>query len=280
MRRTLREDRAGRPVLDLRHAARERAVDLSELPPLTDAERALAMRTWRGRMVNEHISAQVWGALLGQLMRAAVPPEALRGVAEAASDELRHAEQCAAVVEALGGTAVAPLPELEAVPEHPDATPLEAALRNLISVGCMSETIAVSIIRAEQAELDDSVLGQVLSTILADEVAHARLGWGILGRCAPALDAELKARLSAYLVPAFAHQIAHEIPKLPVLDGGAGAAAQAGVCDGGLARKIFFDTMEQVIVPGLEKAGLDARTAWAAAQRQVDPALVPARASA
>jgi len=265
MRTTFRQDPTGSPILDLRQAATKRAVDLPDLPELSDDARGMAIRTWRGRMVNEHISAQVWGALVGQLMRAALPPDVLSGVADAVCDELRHAELCAAVVQALGGTAVARLPPLEAVPMHPEVSPLEGALRNIISVGCMSETIAVSIIRAEQAELEGSALGTVLSSILADEVAHARLGWRVLGLCAPLLDDDTRERLSTYLIEAFAHQVAHELPKLPVLGVVAEDAAAAGVCDGGFARDVFFDTMETVIVPGLEKAHLAARPAWDAA---------------
>ena len=70
------------------------------------------------------------------------------------ADEYRHARQCAGVVLALGGDPVAPLPAIQALPEHADVSPLEAVLRNVISVGCLSETVAVSVIRAEHAELE------------------------------------------------------------------------------------------------------------------------------
>ena len=266
MRSTFREDHQGRPVLDMRSAAARRAVTLDDLPTLTERDRAMAIRTWRKRMVNEHISAQVWSALLSQGMRAALPAKVLTGIADAASDELRHGEQCAAVLVALGGKPIAHLPPIETVPSHDDVAPLEAFLRNLISVGCMSETVAVSVIRAEQAELDDSKLGRILSTILADEIQHARLGWEVLGMVTPLLRADARARLEDYLVDAFAHQVAHELAHLPLLNGATAEAARAGVCDGGFARTVFFDTITDIIVPGLEQAGLDASTAWAKAQ--------------
>jgi len=266
MRSTFRQDSQGRSVLDMRAAARRRAVELPDLPELSDADRAVAVRTWRGRMVNEHISAQVWSSLLGQAMRATLPAKVLAGVAEAASDELRHAEQCAAVVSALGGQPVAHLPPLETVPDHAEVPPLEGFLRNLISVGCMSETVAVSVIRAEHAELDGSALSSVLDTILADEVQHARLGWEVLGLVAPLLDDGARARLDAYLVDALVHQVDHELAHLPLHNGASPEAAQAGVCDGGFARAVFFDTITDVIVPGLERAGLDANAAWTQAQ--------------
>ena len=274
MRQTFHQDPEGGAVLDLRHAAKRRAVSLSDLPELSPEARQMAIRTWRGRMVNEHVSAQVWSALVGQLLRAAIPPGLLAGVAEAVSDELRHAELCAAVVEALGGTAVARLPPIEDVPAHAEVGPLEGALRNVISVGCMSETVAVSVIRTEQAELEGTALGDVLSSILADEVAHARLGWKLLGICAPLLDADARSRLSAYLVDALAHQVEHEVPMLPVLGKIDPSAVSAGVCDGGFARSVFIDTIEQIIVPGLERAGLSASEAWVEARARTANLLV------
>lgn len=263
----------GRPVLDLRREARSRLPelsdlsDLSDLPALTDEERAMAARTWRGRMVNEHVSAQVFASLVPQAMRAAVPNAALSSIPQMISDELRHAEQCAGVVLALGHDPIAPLPPIEPVPAHEDAGPLEAFLRNVVSVGCVSETIAVSIIRAEQAELEGSSLGKVLSSILADEIQHARFGWSMLGLLGPRLDAEARERLDLYLIDALRHQMRYELPKLPVHLGLRGEIARAGVCDGLEARGLFFDTVETVIVPGLEKAGLRGASAWAEAKR-------------
>ena len=38
------------------------------------------------------------------------------------------------------------------------------------------------------------------------------------------------------------------------------------MCDGLAARRLFFATVEEVIVPGLHAAGLPALSAWRAAQ--------------
>ena len=252
----------GRAVLDLRTAAAARRPDLHDLPELTDAERAMAARTWRARMVNEHISAQFFASLLPQLMRAAAPPAVLAAIPQMVADELRHAEQCAGVVLALGHEPIAPLPAIEALPQHEDADAVEAVLRNMISVCCLSETVAVGVIRAEHAELEGTALGKVLSTILADEIQHARFGWSLLAEFAPRLPDDVRARLSEYLVDALRHVVAYEVPKLPVHLGLSKAVGQAGVCDGALARDIFYATIETVILPRLEDAGLSAQSAW------------------
>lgn len=260
------EDAQGRAILDLRAEGALLRPVLDDLPDLTADERAMAVRTWRGRMVNEHASAQVFAGLVPQLMRATVPGALQAEVPAMIADELRHARQCAGVVLALGGDPVAPLPSLQLIPDHHDVSPLEGVLRNVISVGCLSETVAVSVIRAEHAELEGTALGDVLATILADEVQHARFGWRLLGLLAPRLDAAARARTSRYLVDALRHQIAWEVPKLPVHLGLRSELAKAGVCDGAQARELFFATIGEVVVPQLQAAGLDARAAWAAAQ--------------
>lgn len=263
MRSALAEDRTGRPILDLRDAAE--VPELPDLPTLSDEERQMAVRTWRGRMVNEHVSAQVFAGLVPAAMRAALPPALQAEIPAMIADEYRHARQCAGVVVALGGVPVAPLPPIDALPAHDEVGPTEALLRHALSVGCVSETVAVSVIRAEQAELEGTALGAVLNRILADEVQHARFGWRLAGLLTPLLDADARARTSGYLVEVFRHAIAWEVPKLPLNLGLRAEVAQAGVCDGGDARALFFDTMAEVIVPQLDALGLDASAAWAVA---------------
>ena len=67
------------------------------------------------------------------------------------------------------------------------------------------------------------------------------------------------------------HQIEFEVPKLPVNPGHRPEVGQAGVCDGGLARGLFYDTIGTVVVPQLEAAGLPAAEAWARAQQEAQP---------
>jgi hypothetical protein len=256
-------------VLDLRTAARALStsdgmrLEAPSLSRLSQAERRAAIATWLGRMVNEHVSAQVFAGLIPQLMRAEISGERQAQVAEMIADEMRHARQCAAVVDALGGEAIGELPEIVPVPTHDDASPLEALLRNVLSICCMSETVAVALIGAERLESGPAPLRATLTTILADEVQHARFGWTLLEEVRPRLDDVLRARLSRWLVAAFAHLKEHELAHLPAGGAPSKAASEVGVCDGMAARALFFDTVERVIVPGLEGHGFAARAAWA-----------------
>jgi len=254
------------PVLDLTRAATAAAVRLPEEYALNENERLAAIGTWRGRMINEHISARVFAGLIPQMMAADIGADHIKSVAEFIHEELTHAEKCAAVVLSVGGEPIAPLPELLPVPEHAECSPLEAFVRNLLSICCMSETIAVALIGAERLETGPDNIEQLLKTILADEVGHARFGWRLLDELAPRIDDAMRARLSDYLITAFQHLEEHELDHLPPVASPSRRAAAVGVCDGNDARRLFFECVETVIVPGLEKRGLAGQRAWSAAK--------------
>jgi hypothetical protein len=213
-------------------------------------------------MINEHSSARVFEGLAKQFAAAGVH-DVVDEVHGFASEERRHGVLCGSVVEALGGEALAEIPDGDPYPEHEDAaSPLEAALRNMLSICCLSETVAVSLIGAERIEMPEGELRELLTRIYADEVGHSRFGWRTLGRLAPSLDAATKDRLGDYLEVAFDHLVEHELSHLPESSQPPTEGVALGLCSGPDARKLFFDTVEQVIVPGLEIHGIPARRAW------------------
>ena len=250
------------PTLDLRTEAKKHSPVVADVPGLRDA----AIATWRGRMINEHSSARVFEGLAKQFAAAGyddVVPE-VRGFAD---EERRHGVLCGSVVEALGGEARAEIRDGEPYPAHEDAeTPLEAALRNMLSICCLSETVAVSLIGAERLEMPEGELRDLLTGIYADEVGHSRFGWRTLARIAPTLDDPTKERLADYLEVAFAHLVEHELSHLPLSSNPPPEGAVYGLCSGADARVLFFDTVIDVIVPGLEAHGIPARRAWIAAR--------------
>jgi hypothetical protein len=246
------------PVLDLRAVARRYAPNVPDLPALREA----AIATWRGRMINEHSSARVFEGLSRQLAAAGVH-DVVDEVAGFAAEERRHGILCGAVVEALGGEAWAEIPDGAEYPLHEDAvTPLEAALRNMLSICCLSETVAVSLIGAERLEMPAGELRDVLTSIYADEIGHSRFGWRTLARLAPSLDRATKERLGDYLEVAFAALVEHELAHLPVSSRPPEEAVAYGLCSGPDARALFFDTLVDAIIPALELHGIPARRAW------------------
>jgi hypothetical protein len=246
-------------IIDLRKAAREASPSLPVMPHLTES----AVATWRGRMVNEYTSATVFENLARQLEAANVENETVQQCRGFADEERRHGILCGAVVEALGGEARFTLPETDAFPDHADVSPVEAAVRNLLSISCLSETIAVSLIGAERLEMPEGELRELLTTIYADEVGHARFGWRLAARLVKTLDHEAIARLGEYLAVALGHLEAHELAHLNPHAAPPSEGASLGLCNGADARTLFYATVAEVILPGLEDIGLAAHQAWA-----------------
>ena len=252
-------------ILNLNNAADEMNLDLeSALATLNAQEAQLAIDTWRGRMKNEYVSARVFEHLLRQMKIVGVSVQRQEMVARMRDDELRHGKQCAAVVRALGGQAVSHVDTLPEVPWHGDVDALEGLLRNVLSVSCLSETVAVALISAERLHTVHPILEETLKTILADEVQHARFGWTLLDEVSADLTTEMRRRLGDYLAPAFASLRKYEFDNLPAHAAPSEAGEAVGLCDGPSARKIFIDTVQSVIIPGLEAHGLSAQRAWAA----------------
>ena len=110
--------------------------------------------------------------------------------------------------------------------------------------------------------MPDGELRALLTKIYSDEVGHSRFGWRTLGRLAPTLDAAMKDRLGDYLEVAFDHLVEHELAHLPEASNPPPDGVVFGLCNGSDARALFFDTVETVIVPGLEAHGIPAGLAW------------------
>lgn len=235
-------------AIDLRSASRAEIPDLGAVPP---ALLAACVATWRARMVNEYSSASVFESLAAQLAPT-FGAELARECLSFAAEERRHGVLCGAVVEAAGGAAFAPPLAQLPFPTHDDAPPRAGALRNAIHVCCMSETVAVALIGAERLEMPKGPLRKLLTRIWADEVGHARFGWRLLERVGGDLSSAEREAIERYLPTAFAHLEAHELahlPERPAPDGG----AAYGLCSGEDGRALFYDTLDDVIRPGLRR---------------------------
>lgn len=249
-------------VLNLRHVAGPRSValrgDLPNHPHLYDAAR----ETWRARMRNEHGSAHVFASLAEQMRAAGFAQGEIAEVAAFAEEERKHGGLCGAVVEALGGEAIVDALPIEPLPWHPDLSPEEGVLCNVLSISCLSETIAVALIGAERFEMPEGALRDLLTEIWADEVGHARFGWRLLSSRAEGLSVASKARISRYLRVAFAHLEQHELAHLPVAAVPPAEGTTLGLCNGADARQLFYETVRSAIIPPLEALGFAAKEAW------------------
>lgn len=249
-------------MLDVRRAVAKAPPIAIELGDLAEDELAAAREHWRIHMAAEFASSRVFAGLVPQLMAAGLDFEHVREVVEMARQEVEHGLASARVYAALGGDPCTELPPLDAVPPHADArSPLEAVLRNVLSVSCCGETLAVSVIGGERERAASEPLRRVLTEILADEVGHARFGWRLLRDVESALDADLRARLAAYLVGVFERDLRAmrgAITAAPASD----RALGLGAPDGPVMWATFWQTMTRVTLPGLERHGIRAAWAW------------------
>jgi hypothetical protein len=245
-------------AIDLRAAASGLAPAVAQLPHLAGAARA----TWLGRMVNEYASSRVFDGLAAQLQAAGFDAARVAQCRAFADEERRHGILCGAVVQALGGSALAEDRPHEPFPLHADVQPVEGVLRNVLSVSCLSETVAVSLIGAERLAMPSGELRNLLTRIWADEIGHARFGWLLVREHLLAMAAVQRRRLTRYMVVAFEHLERHELTHLPLDSRPPPEGAALGLCNGVSARRLFYATVEEVIVPRLEALGLAAADAW------------------
>jgi len=223
--------------------------------------REVAQATWRGRMIQEFSSGEVFDVLAQQLEASGVEARHVERCRAFAEEERLHGVLCGAVVQALGGEAMARFPSFDEVPLHEEVSPLEGAARNLLSICCLSETVAVALIGAEREDMPEGDLRDLLTRIWADECGHSNFGWRLLPQLLAA-DPGLAERLSTYLPVALAHLEAHELEHLGTTTFPP-EGASLGLCGGPQVHALFYAAVETIIVPGLEAMGLRATEAWA-----------------
>lgn len=240
-------------VFDMRDELRRTPVALDVAAALDAGSRQAAIAEWITRMVDAHVMSRLFAGLLPQMMRAGVEAAFQAAAAEAVVDELRHARLCAAVVEALGGEARAPLPEPCDVPRHDDVEPLEGLLRNVVSIVCLETTVTVAQLENRHRFVRESTLRRVIAEILDDEIKHSRIGWRMLQTLAPRLDGRRRERLGAYLLTAFTRLFDKHLPTY-----GIGSRSFD-------SKAVFVEAVNEVIIPRLEACDLPARMALDAA---------------
>ena len=253
-------------ILNLEESVLQAHDGIEYLPTITDPVlRTMTQETWRGRMVNEYGSSFVFEQFAEQCSRHAktlrFEESTLERLKEFAQEERRHGVLCGAVTKAFGGAAKAPALNSPPFPFHEEVEPLEGILRNLLSICCLNETVAVALIAAEREDMPAGVLKDILTEIWSDECGHAHFGWRQLASWLPD-DVDLKRRLGDYLAIAFGHLESHELSHLPLSSNPPLEGAQYGLCSGKEARALFYATVEGIIIPNLETYGIPARWSW------------------
>ena len=227
---------------------------------------AVAARAWSYRAQVELDAAARFRRLAADLERANALPIVVKLAREAADDEARHAELCAALAVHLGGAAPRLLSRDAAPFQAVGLSPREAVLTETVIASCITETVAATALGELREQAADPLVRATVQQILRDEIGHARLGWAHLAaeseRGPVGFLSELLPKLIALTIGEELFSSGDAPGETPEL-GGLGALPRAR------RRELFEDTLSEVIFPGLEQHGVDAEPArrWLRAHR-------------
>lgn len=240
---------------DTRYAEIERAFgaeQTSSLPrALSEDRREELRRFWLGRANGELTTALSFEFMLDDL-RALRAPATLTQLAESAiADEHRHVDWCLRFARLLadepcqaelGGTR--PL-TFDGADEHDNRL-----LRTVFGC-CFSETVALQVLLTSQEQLTLASVRQLNRQHAAEEVNHARLGWGFLAW--PELRPRDREMLGAF-VPSMT-ELTRTLWTGP--DRPADVELEAlGYLSGPLVERALSRAFDEVIRPGLERNGV------------------------
>jgi hypothetical protein len=254
------------PVTPVRHAIRATKLPEPVLAPYTSAQVSFAAAAWPMRAAEELRSARIFRALARAADVAGMPDPWPARFAAAVRDEIRHARLCVTVGERLGTAEpqydVRPVrARLAALPE-----PLLRAAALLLVEVAMGETISMFLFRAGRRSAKEPLTRAALSSIVADEARHQRLGWMGLDALWPMLDARLRERIqreAARGLAASEQQVARPamawLQKRRPFDP---AYAALGVLNPEDRIEAFYWAVERFVLPRLTRLGIDGPLAW------------------
>ena len=243
---------------------------MSEPGGASPALRAIAAEAWRFRWAVECDAEERFRALAARLEALGSPAPVVELARRASGDERRHAAHCARIAGELGR----PVPATPPPPPAPVAPaglePEDAVTYELVAACCVAESVSVAVLTALLPSARDPALRAVLRELATDEVGHARLGWAHLALAA----ARGRTAFLGPLLPAMSRDSVDEDLFGPVEPDREDEALLAlGVLPHSAKRELFVGALEEVVLPGLDGAGVDTSPAreWLAARRRDPP---------
>jgi len=241
---------------------RARAIPFSDFAPEHYAEEALALASDQyGALARGERSANGLLARLAAALDAfEAPREFVLAATSAAHDEARHAQYCEEFAVRCGYDASAP-PAAPAPVEPEPRSLIELDVAMLRSVA-LSETLAAALLMACRRVAREPVARALLTTLIADEIHHARLGWYYAASRSPSWSTDERQHVANALADAvicIESEFHWGRDAAPPFDRPTRAL---GVLRTDLQRSCIQDVVENEILPGLDALGLNASKAW------------------
>lgn len=240
-----------------------------------DAAREVAYDAMRWLATGEYTAVEGFARLLVAFSWHGVPYDLIGACARIPADEIRHSELAlhAAALLADKKEGEVPLPVEGRRPKKiADArVPLTELDVQVATLPAFLETIAASLLGEARRRATDPMMKAVYSSVLADEIHHARLGWYYLAWRAPQWTKAERQHLADAIAPRIVQRAA-QISDGRVAPKGAEKALRAlGVMDEGVQREVVRTAMENEIVPAFDALGLGASHAWKASPLSKKP---------
>jgi hypothetical protein len=229
-------------------------------PAVLDAARAW----WPRMMRTEYESSSVFIDMALQLRQIDAPIDVQSAALRMAHEELRHAELCGAVLTALGVEPVIAAPPVLRLAIHGDCSLEESVLRHVIYGCCLSETVNAARLAKRIAHTRDPFIRETFRQQAADERFHAQFGYLYLETRHGWLAArpDVRQSIARYLRYGFANleqqMGANPANARPPTDD----ERAIGLPDLTDLSATFQETILNACIPGLERFGIDAASAW------------------
>ena len=230
---------------------------------------ALATNAYTMLAVGEYGAIDIFARLASALALNGAPFDLVAGAARIPADEIRHADYAIRMASLCHGKDVAfkvDRDNFERRWERP--IDLEELDDLMVEIPAIGETLAGAFLTASQRGARDPVAKAVFTSIVSDEVHHARLGWYYLVWRAPQWSDAQRQRVANRAGALIAgtedrHWRGRDAPP------GSEAPTRAlGVLDTETQRAVLSRVMETEILPGLDALGLGASHAWSGRARQ------------
>jgi hypothetical protein len=243
-------------------ARRPRAIPFSAFAPERYAPAALTLAAdqYGALARGERSAIGLFARLATALDAFAAPREFVLAATAAAHDEARHAQYCEEFAVRCGfDPSSGPIATAAIEPEPRSLIELDIAMLRAVA---LSETLAAALLMACRRLAREPVVRALLTTLIADEIHHARLGWYYAASRAQGWSSEQRQQVADALAEAVVciesefhwGRDAAEPFDLPT--------RALGVLRTDIQRSCIQDVVENEILPGLDALGLNASKAW------------------
>ena len=239
--------------------------DDPSLVQVPEVDRRAIAESWRSRATNELTTSTVFANLARALVGLQAPHAIVRHAAAAVADEVRHAEICMHVARAYLPGCAPPEPSSVVEPASFNGDPKLGTVLFAVMQSCINEGVATVYLQRCLDEAEHPLARAAVRDILEDEIQHARFGWSLLASplMRPAWRGDLAEALPTLLALVADAWIAQHDEEPALVPGGHGAISPPELATA------VKDALDDLVVPGFARAGIDVSRAraWLAARR-------------